>query len=130
MPRAIDQAFNEMTTAYANWRTPIINYFEEPTTNAYTGSVNSLIRELDRVGRGYSFDTMRALMLHDETVRTKKTSTRRDRPPIPDDAFGFIDFDGFSDPWSVAEERSEPDDGPDIRRLLARLALEPDVVEQ
>ena len=43
---------------------------------------------------------MRALMLYDETVRTKKTSTRRDRPPIPDDAFGFIDFDSFSDPWS------------------------------
>ena len=53
MPRAIDQAFNEMTTAYANWRTPILNYFEEPATNAYTESVNSLIRELDRVGRGY-----------------------------------------------------------------------------
>ncbi len=123
MPIEIDPYFRELTTAYGNWRDRILNYFEDPVTNAYTESVNSVIRELDRVGRGYSFETMRAMMLHDGTVRSKSTSTRRRRPAMPDDAIGFLGMDLFDEDLDILmparpETRS-------MDRIARRLALEP-----
>ncbi|MBN2866764.1 MAG: transposase, partial [Thiotrichales bacterium] len=35
-------------------------------TNAYTESLNSLIRVMDRLGRGYSFEALRAKILFSE----------------------------------------------------------------
>ncbi len=65
-------------------------------------------------------------MLFDETVRAKKTSTRNRRPGPPDGAYGFLDMDEFAcgdlDGWEELGSRR-----PDIRRSLARLALEPTV---
>ena len=122
MPIEIDPYFKELTTAYGNWKDRILNYFEDRVTNAYTESVNAIIRELDRVGRGYKFETMRAIMLYDETVRTKSTSTRKRRPTTPDGAFGF--FDPFKlDDLDFFEPRK-----PETRsldRIATRLALEP-----
>ncbi len=65
-------------------------------------------------------------MLFDETVRAKETSTRNRRPGPPDGAYGFLDMDEFAcgdlDGWEELGSRR-----PDIRRSLARLALEPTV---
>ena len=40
--------------------------FEHPVTNAYTESLNSLIRVMNRPGRGYSFEALRAKILFTE----------------------------------------------------------------
>ncbi|AEJ40134.1 transposase TnpA, ISL3 family [Sulfobacillus acidophilus TPY] len=66
-------AFAELLTAWANWETHILAYFDHPVTNAYTESLNNLIRATDRLGRGYSFEALRAKMLWTEGV----TKTRR-----------------------------------------------------
>lgn len=55
--------FEELTTAMGNWREPIFNYFDFQITNAYTESMNSLIKIANRIGRGYSFEVIRAKML-------------------------------------------------------------------
>lgn len=76
----------------------IINYFEHPVTNAYTESLNSLIRVMNRLGRGYSFEALRAKILftegaHKLTRVRPKFERRRGTGDMgygaPKDAMGF-----------------------------------------
>lgn len=65
-------AFKELTTAMKNWKEEIFNYFDMPLTNAYTESLNGLIRVTNRMGRGYSFDALRAKLLFTEGLTKVK----------------------------------------------------------
>jgi len=56
--------FKALITAMTNWHDEILNYFESSMTNAYTESSNNLTRTANRMGRGYSFDVIRARMLY------------------------------------------------------------------
>jgi transposase len=47
----------------ANWRHEIFNYFDQRLTNAATESLNGLAKIMNRLGRGYSFDVLRARLL-------------------------------------------------------------------
>lgn len=60
----IRESFSEITTFMGNWREPIFNYFDVRTTNAYTESVNGLLKQIYRNGRGYSFKAIRAKVLY------------------------------------------------------------------
>jgi transposase len=60
----IRDAFEPLTTAMSNWREWIFNYFDVRTTNAYTESVNSMLKQIYRNGRGYSFKAIRAKVLY------------------------------------------------------------------
>ena len=65
-----EKAFKPLLTALHNWRKYILNYFDTPkVTNAYTESLNNLIRLVNRNGRGYSFDVIRAKILYSGGVR-------------------------------------------------------------
>ena len=58
--------YDEILTSFRNWNTEIFNYYnssEKRLTNAYTESVNGLIKMANREGRGYSFDVLRTKML-------------------------------------------------------------------
>lgn len=48
----VRDAFGDLIRAFTNWRPFILNYFEHPVTNAYTESLNSLIRVMNRLGLG------------------------------------------------------------------------------
>ena len=58
--------FKDLSTAVRNWHEEIFSYFEKPITNAYTESINRLAKDMNRMGRGYSFDVIRARMLYAE----------------------------------------------------------------
>lgn len=60
----VAEHFLPLITAFDNWHPEIFAYFDSPVTNAYTESLNSLIRVADRVGRGYTFEVLRAKMLY------------------------------------------------------------------
>ena len=45
------------------WRRLILNYFEHPYTNAYSEALNGLVDQMNRAGRGYRFETLRAKAL-------------------------------------------------------------------
>lgn len=64
--------FADLTRAWGNWQPYILNYFEHPVTNAYTESLNSLIRVMNRLGRGYSFEALRAKILFTERIHSNK----------------------------------------------------------
>lgn len=64
LPEALHQPLFPLTRAMVNWREPIFRYFDNRITNAYTEALNSVTRVVNRVGRGYTFDVLRAKMLY------------------------------------------------------------------
>ena len=64
--------WHEVTRAVGNWHTEIFAYFDYPVTNAYTEAMNSVIRHMDRIGRSYSFETIRAKMLYTKSIHKTK----------------------------------------------------------
>lgn len=66
------------------WKRLILNYFEHPYTNAYVEALNGLIDQINRSGRGYNLDVLRAkaLLKYGEVKRVYAL-----RPP------GFSDID-------------------------------------
>jgi hypothetical protein len=73
LPEVAD-AFSDVTRAWENWQDPILTYFDHPITNAYTECLNGLIRVMDRLGRGYSFEALRAKILFSEGAHKHKLS--------------------------------------------------------
>lgn len=53
------------------WHTEIFNYFDYRYTNAQIESLNNVIREIDRAGRGYTFDVLRAKVLFRGSIAKK-----------------------------------------------------------
>ena len=66
VPQTMRGAFGDFQRAWDNWETEISAYFDNRITNAYTESLNNLIRTTNRIGRGYSFDALRAKILLSE----------------------------------------------------------------
>lgn len=56
-------AFEEVVWHFDRWRNEILAFIDTGATNAYTESLNNAVRILTRIGRGYSFETLRARML-------------------------------------------------------------------
>ena len=69
--------FGSLLTAFQNWKEPILNYFDHQVTNACTESANNLIRAVQRMGRGYSFDVLRARILFIRHEAHRMKSFRR-----------------------------------------------------
>lgn len=72
IPPELMPHFQPIVTAFRNWMPEILAYFEHPVTNAYTESLNSLIRVMNRLGRGYSFEALRAKILFTEGAHAHK----------------------------------------------------------
>src|SRR5690625_4593738 len=60
IPKELMNYFEDLIKAMSNWEEEIFNYFNSPITNAYTESLNRLIKTMNHVGRGYSFEALRA----------------------------------------------------------------------
>lgn len=125
VPPEIRPHFEDLIRAFTNWQPWILNYFDHKVTPAYTESLNSLIRVMDRIDRGYSFEALRAKILFTEGAHKHKLSRpkferiRSVEPDygIPADAMGYCAF--------VAEphEQHEPPKnyGADINTLIELL---------
>jgi transposase len=62
-------AFQPVLTAMHNWKTPIFAYWDHRATNALTEALNGLAKSMQRAGRGYSFEAIRAKMLYTPTLQ-------------------------------------------------------------
>ena len=69
IPDSIKQEFEPLTTALSNWYEEVFNYYEFKDTTAYTEFLNSILRQIDRIGRGYSFDIIRVKILYSRGIR-------------------------------------------------------------
>jgi hypothetical protein len=52
-----------------NWRDPIFAYWDHRATNALTEALNGVTKLMQRQGRGYSFEAIRAKMLYSPTLQ-------------------------------------------------------------
>ncbi|WLR53576.1 ISL3 family transposase [Mesobacillus subterraneus] len=64
--------FKEIKKTFNNNKTEIFNYFDRPFTNAYTESINNIIKSVEKAGKGYSFDVLRAKVLYGTEATIKK----------------------------------------------------------
>ncbi|MBS0211776.1 MAG: ISL3 family transposase [Proteobacteria bacterium] len=81
--------FKDILTATTNWREEILAYFENPITNGYTESLNGITKGMNRMGRGYSFEVIRARMLYEG--KALKDAIMVVEEPVKDDhSIGFF----------------------------------------
>ena len=66
IPQEMKDAFGDFERACRNWRDEILAYFDCRASNAYTESLNNLIRATNRLGLGHSFEALRAKVLLSE----------------------------------------------------------------
>lgn len=145
IPSEIADAFADIDRAWGNWAMPILNYFNHPVTNAYTESLNNLIRVMNRLGRGYSFEALRAKILFAEGAHKHKLTRpkferkeRRQVEPEPvmmyglpgnfkkfemGDSFARMEPKPTSEPKpciqkSIESEKQEKNYGADISTLI------------
>ncbi len=64
VPASMKAEWNDLTRAMKNWRKEILAYFDHPITNGYTEALNGVAKVINRAGRGYSFQIMRARILY------------------------------------------------------------------
>jgi len=80
-----------------DWRDKILNYYDHPYTNGFNEGMNNYGKIIDRVGAGYSTDTLRTKLQHSQCSKIRHppmgfhapadnrragTSSRRS-PPVP-----------------------------------------------
>lgn len=69
--------FLDVSKTYTNHKKEIFNYFDMPYTNAYTESVNNIIKMIEKQGKGYSYEVLRAKVLYGTTA-TKRPKFKKD----------------------------------------------------
>jgi len=75
MRKAPKRGFTPLLTATKNWRNEILAYFDHPISNGYTEALNGVAKVINRAGRGYSFEVLRARLLFGKEGRN--TSLKR-----------------------------------------------------
>lgn len=68
---AVKDDFKDLLSALKNWREPILAYFDHPITNGYTEALNGVAKVVNRAGRGYSFEVLRARILFSKKTAGK-----------------------------------------------------------
>jgi len=96
VPKELMTYFEDLIKAMNNWEEEIFNYFNSPITNAYTESLNRLIKTMNHIGRGYSFEALRAKILFTQGYRKVKKKFKE-----VEVTFGKMLPDQFPD-WSQA----------------------------
>jgi len=80
IPSEVENEFKDLKIALRNWWVEIFNYFEYPVTNTYNESVNNLAKSINRMGRGYSVEVIRARLLFDEIAQKESRTSIRSKP--------------------------------------------------
>jgi transposase len=70
----LKKPFGELIRAVENWKPEVFAFFDHRgKTNAYTEAMNGLTRVVNRAGRGYSLDAIRAKLLYGGKKRLSDT---------------------------------------------------------
>jgi hypothetical protein len=120
IPPELREHYQPIITAWSNWQPYVLEYFNHPITNAYTESLNSLIRVMNRLGRGYSFEALRAKILFSNgahKVVQKRPKYDRINDAVSTWGFSVSSTRGF---YKV-EEMEKINYGVDIDKLVAMI---------
>jgi hypothetical protein len=64
IPQEVANAFNPVVAAVNRRREEVFSYFDHRLTNAAAECMNRLIKDINREGRGYRFETLRGKVLY------------------------------------------------------------------
>ncbi|KGG81094.1 hypothetical protein Y919_02770 [Caloranaerobacter azorensis H53214] len=81
--------FDEVIKSVEAWKTEVFNYFDYRITNAFVEGINSTIRAIEKQGRGYSFDVLRAKIMF-------CINHKVERPSYGEGVFYDMKFGGFN----------------------------------
>ena len=82
LPNELSPAFHPLLTAMENWHTEIMAYFDHRMTNGPIEALNGLLKLAQRMGRGYSFEAIRAKVLLTGGLRLpRKALSEHSSPP-------------------------------------------------
>lgn len=81
--------FHDLHRAVSSWHKEIFSYFHYPETNAYTESMNSVIRHIDRMGRSYGFESIRAKVLYSSNLHHVYKKPKFNKRHVTKDSYGF-----------------------------------------
>lgn len=123
IPSHLDGDFEGLLSIVKNWRREILAYFDHRFTNGSTEGVNAAIRQIDRQGRGYSFEVLRARLLCKEETTKGRSSIRPKKRRRPDDGRSFMDF-GAGEADEAYEVVTTPDVTTYRRRTIAEFDAE------
>lgn len=112
----VEWAFKELMTAMRNWRPQILAYFDHRATNAFIESMNNLIRLMNRIGRGYSFEALRAKVLYTDKLH-KTRRPKFQRRTFDTDYMGHVTADDIL----LRESPGDINLGVDVATLIALL---------
>lgn len=104
--------FQALLTALGNWHNEIFAYFNHRITNAFTESLNGLIRVINRIGRGYSFDALRAKILFTKGSDKVEISRKYPKVDLPPDVLLCLTpeiIDYGLDPIQLLEALENPE---------------------
>lgn len=121
IPPELREHFREVVNALDSCWELIFNWYEYPVSNAYTESINRLAKDMNRMGRGYSFEVIRARLVFDEVARkpNKKTLRPKTRKQPPSGAMGrTTSYSAFAAP---EQKTRVVEYGPHIPTLCDRL---------
>ena len=125
LPEPVKRDFMQIGYAFSAHRAPILNFFEHRYTAGFTESVNRLAKDMNRLGRGYSWEVLRARLLHHKYARDQ--GARKIKKRVIDDLFatfstGQITGAGLRSRWQAVEGRW----GVHVPTLLAAIQDFPD----
>jgi transposase len=91
--------FKAIRRTFNNHKKEIFNYFDHPYTNAFTESMNNIIKSVEKEGKGYSFEVLRAKVLYgtEATIKKPKYDHMMEFQPIHFSFENTDDFDAFYD---------------------------------
>jgi transposase len=115
---SIAWAFHDLTVALSNWWDEIFSYYDFPITNGYTESINNLAKSMNRMGRGYSFEVIRARLLYDNDARKDNRTTIRKKPRRSEVDTSMMAKMTFA---SITEADEIIEYGPSISTLIKKL---------
>jgi transposase len=119
--------FRSTVNALESWWEEIFNFYDRPVSNAYTESINNLAKSMNRMGRGYSFDVIRARLLYDTESRADTRTTIRKKarksPDAPPAVKYFALTGGESEAFDhdLLEQERSVEYGPYIPTLVMKL---------
>lgn len=72
------KSFMPLLTSTRNWREELLAYFDHPISNGYTEALNGVAKVINRTGRGYSFEVLRARLLFKDKGRSQPRAVIED----------------------------------------------------
>jgi hypothetical protein len=79
LPEDLHGVFKEVFTAITKWREEFLAFIDWHETNAYTEGFNSVIRNVNNQGRGYTFQVLRGKLLFANSVECETFRIERRR---------------------------------------------------